>query len=293
MNSINWLNPYEKAVGEWRIGNLHTHTTRSDGGLNGVDTVKMYQDNGFAFLSLTDHRALPEMKNYSTDAITVLPGIEIDINGGSHFCVVHTDPSAVIYDPELSQQQLIDMNIAAGALVTINHPDWQIREHYTIDELYQLKNYSGIEIYNYVIEFLEGTGLSTAKWDRLLTNNRRVLGYANHDLHQSVHMGHWGNMVLTLDNKPQSIFNALQSGQFYCYNDVKINKVGRNGDTVYVETENASLIRFVGHGWVILKKVKATGAEITFQPNDNYRYIRIECLGIGEEISFTQPFFRE
>ncbi|MEI6520937.1 MAG: hypothetical protein WCO98_12995, partial [bacterium] len=255
--------------------------------------VKMYIDNGFAFVSLTDHRALPEMVDYSNDSIKVLPGIEIDIDGGRHFCVVHTDPSAIIYDPAMTQQELIDANIAAGALVTINHPDWQIREHYTIDELYALRNYSGIEIYNFVIEFLEGSGLSTAKWDRLLTNNHRVLGFANHDLHQPGHMAHWGNMVLTPDNKPQTIFIALQSGQFYCYNGVKINKVGRNGDTVFVETENASLIRFVGQGGVILKKVKADSAELTFQTDDNYRYIRIECLGVGEEISYTQPFFRE
>jgi hypothetical protein len=293
MNSVNWLNPYESASGEWRKGNLHTHTTRSDGSQNCIDTVKMYEEKDFAFLSLTDHRVLPEMVDYSTDVITVLPGIEIDMDGGRHFGVVHTNPNAIIYDPVMTQQELIDVNIAAGALVTINHPDWQIREHYTIDELYELQNYSGIEIYNFVIEFLEGSGLSTAKWDRLLTNNRRVLGFANHDLHHPHNLGEWANMVITPDNEPQTIFNALKSGQFYCYNGVKINKIGRNGDTVFVETENASLIRFIGHGGVILKKVKATNAEITFQPDNNFRYIRIECLGVGEEVAYSQPFFRE
>jgi hypothetical protein len=293
MNSVNWLNPYKSASGVWRKGNLHTHTTFSDGSLTVSEVVNLYAENGYDFLAITDHCSLPDFPDYSTDAIKVLPGIEIDMHGGRHFCVVHTDAKAIIYDPALSQQELIDRNIAAGALVTINHPDWQIREHYTIDELYELKNYSGIEIYNSVIEFLDGASLSTAKWDRLLVNNRRVLGFANHDLHQPLHMSGWGNVVLTPDNNPQTIFNALQSGQFYCSNGVKINKIGRTGSTVFVETENASLIRFVGLGGVILKKVKAASAEINFLPEDNYRYIRIECLGTGEEISFSQPFFRE
>lgn len=293
MNSVNWLNPYESASGEWRKGNLHTHTTFSDGSLTVREVVNLYAENGFAFLAITDHRTLSDFPDYSNDAIKVFPGIEIDIQGARHFCVVHTDPDALIYDPALSQQELIDANIAAGALVTINHPDWQIREHYTIDELYGLRNYSGIEIYNCIVEVLEGAALSTAKWDRLLANNRRVLGFVNHDLHHPNHFSGWGNVVLTPDNKPQTIFNALQSGQFYCQNGVKINKVGRTGDTVFVETENASLLRFIGLGGEILKKVKAASAEITFQPDDNYCYIRIECLGVGEEAAYTQPFFRE
>ncbi len=293
MNNVNWQNPYESAIGEWRKGNLHTHTTCSDGSLNYQEVVKLFQDNGFDFLAITDHSVISDCTGLSNDNFKVFPGIEIDINGGRHFCVVNTDNSAIIYNPALTQQEMIDKNIAAGAIVTINHPDWQIREHYTIDELYELQNYTGIEIYNSVIDVLDGTGLSTAKWDRLLANDRRVLGFANHDLHQPYHLSAWANVVLTPDNDPQTIFNALQSGQLYCYNGVKINNIGRTGDTIFVETENASVIRFIGQGGVKLKRVKANKAEITFLPENNYRCIRIECLGNGEEAAYSQPFFRE
>src|SRR5664279_2217371 len=38
----------------WR-GNLHTHSTRSDGHLDPAETVAWYRDNGYDFVALTDH----------------------------------------------------------------------------------------------------------------------------------------------------------------------------------------------------------------------------------------------
>ena len=38
----------------WR-GNLHTHSTRSDGHLDPAETVGWYRDNGYDFVALTDH----------------------------------------------------------------------------------------------------------------------------------------------------------------------------------------------------------------------------------------------
>src|SRR5450631_2255704 len=38
----------------WR-GNLHTHSTRSDGHLDPAATVGWYRDNGYDFVALTDH----------------------------------------------------------------------------------------------------------------------------------------------------------------------------------------------------------------------------------------------
>jgi hypothetical protein len=74
---------------------------------------------------------------------------------------------------------------------------------------------------------------------------------------------------------------------------VRIKSLGRNGDRIFVETENAKLIRFIGTGGILLKKVKSNSAEITFNHGAECAYIRVECLGEGEDISFSQPFFRE
>ena len=39
-------------------GNLHCHTTESDGKLSPDEVVALYRDLGYDFLALTDHRRL-------------------------------------------------------------------------------------------------------------------------------------------------------------------------------------------------------------------------------------------
>ena len=41
--------------GHWYKGNLHTHTTQSDGRLSPQEAVRWYEQNGYDFVALTDH----------------------------------------------------------------------------------------------------------------------------------------------------------------------------------------------------------------------------------------------
>lgn len=291
---VNLTDPYKGTSGFQHKGNIHTHTLKSHCGKIALeDVVKVFEERDYAFIAITDHCVIADIPSKCSRKLAVLPGIEIDLQGRSHFGVVHTDASAIFYDPNATQQEMIDRNIAAGALVTLHHPDWQLREHYTVDELMKLENYDGIEIYNTVIEFLEGSPLSTAKWDRLLASGRRILGFANQDFHDYKHALDCCNILCGSDKQPASILKALKEGRFYCYYGVNIKSMGREGDTISVEADNARLIRFIGMGGKVLKKVKANSAQFTFTKGGECSYVRIECLGEGEEISFSQPFFRE
>ena len=54
-------------------GNLHTHTTVTDGPLDPEETIRRYKAAGYDFLSLTDHfiyTALPDQ-----GGLTLLPGV--------------------------------------------------------------------------------------------------------------------------------------------------------------------------------------------------------------------------
>ncbi len=54
-DALNISNPYAVS-GNWYKGNLHCHSTRSsDGMLSPEEVVKSYEDNGYSFLSITDH----------------------------------------------------------------------------------------------------------------------------------------------------------------------------------------------------------------------------------------------
>jgi len=55
-----------KASGRWYKGNLHTHTTNSDGALPPEDIAKQYMMKDYAFLCITDHGRVGDLKDLST-----------------------------------------------------------------------------------------------------------------------------------------------------------------------------------------------------------------------------------
>jgi hypothetical protein len=285
---VNWCNPYKKQGRHWIKGNIHTHTTESDGSLSPEETIRAYEGMGYGFLSITDHNRISSGDGVKTDLV-LLPGAELDPR---HMCVIAMDPARIINRKNDTQQQKITRNTNKGNIVILNHPDWQHREHYMIDEMKALDKYAGIEIYNSVIERMAGTSLSTAKWDRLLGSGRRILGFATQDAHgPSDHVDCC--CVVRVNQKSRSaVFKALEQGNFYCYYGVTITDIGRERNRIYVETENAQLIRFIGDNGVILAKSTGRSAEYTLSKSTNSNYVRVECLGAGERISWTQPFFK-
>lgn len=292
-SQVNWLNPYAKKGKLWVKGNLHTHTDRSGcGRIPPAEVLGIYEKMGYAFLALTDHQRVSDPREHRS-RLVLLAGIEANDAAGNHTCIVNTEKRGIDYRPEYTHQQLIDRNIRRGALVVLNHPDWQQREHYPVEALFRLRHYTGIEIYNSVIERLEGASLSTAKWDRLLHENRRVLGFASQDSH--IHGDHLDCCNVARVNRVsrESVLEALLTGNFYCHYGVAILDVGRSRNRVHVATANARLIRFIGGGGRVLKKVKGRCADIDFSRHPGCLYVRAECLGVGEQVSWTQPFFKE
>ena len=289
--SVNWTNPYKAGGTFWLKGNLHTHTTNSDGKLTPEETVSLYLSKGYTFLAVTDHGKLFDPKTLRSKML-LIAGVEADFDHGKHTCITAVKTEDIKFSRETPQQELIDKN-TDKTLVVLNHPDWGSEEHFTIDSLKSFKNYHGIEIYNSVIERLEGSPLSTAKWDRLLGNGLRLLGLANQDFHRADDFRDACNVVNVKKKTAAEVFKAVTSGNFYCYFGVKISSVGRKNNTVYVKTANAETIRFIGNYGVLLSKTNGKAASFDFDKTDATKYIRIECLGKGEEISWSQPFFRE
>src|SRR5207247_7060750 len=64
-------------------GNLHAHTTFSDGRLPVEEVVTRYRDMGYDFLAITDHDELVQPDYWvslppSDEKMIILPGVELD-----------------------------------------------------------------------------------------------------------------------------------------------------------------------------------------------------------------------
>ena len=73
---MHFANPFA-LQGHWFKGNLHTHSTASDGLLTPEEVIDWYRSRGYHFLALTDHRVLSEARSVADDFI-LLSGIEAD-----------------------------------------------------------------------------------------------------------------------------------------------------------------------------------------------------------------------
>ena len=70
----------------WYKGNLHSHTTNSDGAWTPDEAVEHYKANGYAFLCLSDHNLYTDYRyKYNSDLFLILPGTEIAAPFEWHF----------------------------------------------------------------------------------------------------------------------------------------------------------------------------------------------------------------
>lgn len=69
-------NPFE-AGGSWFKGNVHTHTTNSDGQMTPGQVIRRYEEAGYDFLSITDHGVRTDTEDLSGSGILLIPGEEI------------------------------------------------------------------------------------------------------------------------------------------------------------------------------------------------------------------------
>lgn len=65
--------------GKFYKGNLHTHTTRSDGSSEPEETAKRYRQEGYSFLAITDHWVYGVHEELNREDFLIFPGTELDL----------------------------------------------------------------------------------------------------------------------------------------------------------------------------------------------------------------------
>lgn len=284
--------PYRSLTGgQWLRGNLHAHTTASDGAKPIRTVINDYKRRGYDFLMISDHDVFTSATDYrklGIKGITLIPGNEVTRNGPH---MLHVGASKRVEPNALRQHVINDINASKGFAV-VNHPNWQVGfNHCPIERMREWVDWTGMEIYNGVIARLQGSPYATNKWDTLLGEGRRLWGFANDDSHapEDVELG-W-NMVYAKSRSASAIVDAMAAGRFYPSTGVTINQITVRGNKVRIATDNASrIVALFDHG-----KRFATVDDNTIEvtPPDNAKYIRFECWGDGEKFAWTQPFFIE
>lgn len=281
--------PYRGGL-PWIKGNLHAHTTNSDGPFSPQDTIDAYAARGYGFLMLSDHDQITDASGLVSRGMVLIPGSEITAEGPH---LLHVNAQRVVA-PVADRQSVIDAIQSSGGFAIACHPNWEAGfNHCPQERLESWRGYTGIEVYNGVIDWLPGSPLASDRWDRLLAQGRRVWGYANDDCHIPDDIGVAWNMVQAAPGNAGDILAALFEGRFYASTGVTIDRIDVNGRTVQVVTENAQrIIAFTDYA---RRLSFADGPELSYTVPDDVAgsYIRIECWGQGQQMAWAQPIFIE
>jgi predicted metal-dependent phosphoesterase TrpH len=245
------------APGRFFKGNLHTHSSRSDGALEPAEVCRRYREAGYDFLCLSDHFLpqfsfpLTDTRDYRTETFTTLIGAELHAPATHlgdlwHILAVGLpDDFAQTADGE-DGPALARRAAAAGAFVGIAHPQW-----YGLDftDGLALDAAHAVEIYNHTCEMLSARPDGVALFDDLMARGRKLTGFASDDAHFHANdsFGGWVNVKAeTLE--PEALLAALKAGHYYASTGAEILSIERDGDRLNVTSSPVRSIAIAGPG---------------------------------------------
>lgn len=283
------ISPYRQGPYQQYRGNLHTHTTNSDGVLSPQKAVDLYAGQGYHFLMLSDHDFITDTSILDHRGMTLIPGYEITA-GGYHILHVKTDHTLPV-NPD--RQVMLNAINAKNQIAIMNHPNWgEDFVHCPQAELEALEGYLGVEIYNGVSERAEGAALATDRWDMLLSQGRRVWGFGNDDTHEPEDSCITWNMVFAQDATEASLLESLRLGNFYVSTGIVIDAIRAEGNLIEIESPGTECFRVIrDHGMIV---ATVEGPALRFEASEDIwplSYLRVECYGSGTRMAWTQPFF--
>jgi hypothetical protein len=269
--------------------------------------MESYRRLGYDFLAISDHDMLtwPDASEVP-DGLTLIPSLEAGV--GPHVLCVGVEANI----PKMSDRQaVIDRTTAQGGIAILNHPNWgRSFSHWDQELMESLRGYAGIEIYNAVIEPLEGSPYALDRWDRLLTAGHRVWGFANDDSHSPVGVGFGWNVVQAEANEPGALVAAMREGRFYASTGATIRRNEIRDEEWIIESPDADRIRFSSRWGMVQAFADAETRAFVFRTSEGsvtgtidegpgmtvrYRfrgdegYVRCEVLGRGGRAAWTQP----
>ena len=293
---------YFPESGVWLKGNLHSHTTVSDGCYSPEELARLYADKGYDFLSMTDHNLSVPHRELPEEQIILLTGVEHDIEYSPYKCVhavgisalgkTETDYECRRYSPEeMTPQQMVDMMHDDGQFVALVHPVWSRMDP---EEILSMRNIDAVEIYNNGMEHMCHGGNAEVYWDLMLNRGMRVLATATDDVHVPDDLfGGW-IWVKAAARTRSAILSALRAGHFYPSSGPQIFDFGLEDGKVYASCSPCRAIHFVSYeprGKSFFAEAGEPITQASYRLTGTERYVRAVCVDEQGYPAWSQPIF--
>ena len=279
----------------WYKGNLHMHTTCSDGRKTPEEAVALYKGKGYDFLALTDHWHMG--KTWREEGFLMLSGVEYDNGADLEKGIYHIvgigmkEEPLLCREPKPEVQDIIDGVHKAGGIAILAHPAWSMNR---AEQACRLKGIDGCEIYNTT----SGLPTNCRPYSGVFLDDMANLGcflpcMAADDAHH--YMGDetasW-LMVQAQELSREAVMEAIRKGDFYASQGPDFT-VRRQGDILYVTSTPVSSIVFFTD-WIWENDRARVGdriCEASFQIKPQDKWVRIELTDADGRMAWSS-FYR-
>ncbi|MDR0395856.1 MAG: hypothetical protein LBH66_00970 [Oscillospiraceae bacterium] len=261
-------------------GNLHMHTTVSDGKLTPEDAMDRYWRGGYDFIAITDHWK-PSVERWHKGMLC-LPGVEIDYNlPGQVIHIVGVGMGEGLMDrvkPRQSAQSGVDIINEEGGRAILAHPSWSLN---TPEIIGAMRGLAAAEVYNAVSGFPWNAGRadSTGILDIAAAQGHMPRWVASDDSH--FYNGEECSAFIRIQADSlarEDILAALDKGLFYASRGPSFRQAELTEDRLIVECEPVSRIAFASDLPYVAGRVfegeGLTRAEYPLQLHRRERFVR-------------------
>lgn len=291
MRNLPWSQP-----GRFWKGNLHCHSTLSDGTMALPDVVAAYRTQGYDFVSVTDHFVVADTRPFRGRDFTTLLGAELHDDStaiGTHLCInvigvppEFTAPRGVEPVDTMAQRAL-----DTGAFVTFACPYWS---GIAVEDVLRIPGIHAVETYSETCSGLNDRGDSWHLVDGAAARGRRLTGLAVDD----AHFREWPDWfaawveVRAASLDPDALLDALKAGRFYSTQGPKILDLAIEDDHLRVTCTPARAVIFGGFG---PGSDRAHGVALTAArvPVTQFQgsYVRVTVIGMDGKRAWSNPIW--
>ncbi|MQF82573.1 hypothetical protein FIM02_00170 [SAR202 cluster bacterium AD-802-E10_MRT_200m] len=233
----------------WYKGNIHTHTTNSDGDTAPEIVVDWYKAHQYDFLVLSDHNHRTMIDGYSDGELLLIPGEELSVRIFGGTIPIHIGGIGITRELEPidavgvveTLQANIDLVTSSGGIASLNHPNG----HWAFDhnDIHQIKDATLLEVYNGWpgSNSNGGPGKSSGEqiWDHVLSAGQSIFGVAVDDAHHFIDFSHTKSnpgrgwiVVRATSLTEEKIIGALRSGEFYFSTGIELEDMSLTKENI-------------------------------------------------------------
>ncbi len=288
----------------WYKGNLHTHTTVTDGKKTPEEVTALYREHGYDFLSLTDHWKHSETR-MTDDGMLLLRGCEYNINGADvlagvfHIVAIGEKTPADLTrekaNGDYTAQNIVDAIHAVGGIAILAHPAWSLD---TCEQIMPVSGFDGVEIYNSVSGLPRNCRpYSGEVIDQLAVRGKVFPSMCADDSHFYMNEACLSYIYVQADELTEdAVLDAIRQGRIMATQGPRftasVEPIDGSEDRLvrYTCDPVSQIVFFTGSVWHACRSICGEGlceAEFILRPQD--RFVRAEFIAADGLRGFDTP----